>query len=130
VGPRIEDRHIVARVLIRTVERSVGNDRRIARVLGDQIVDKDLFRAPLPRRDDDVAALNQRDCACNIDPPASSYITPAAEAGPYRGENSGPGRAIAESLAPKPELENKLRLEDLICPCRFSHQHPHLNYRN
>jgi hypothetical protein len=27
---------------------------------------------------------------------------------PYRGENSGPGRTIAESLTPIPELENSL----------------------
>ena len=26
--------------------------------------------------------------------------------GPYRGENSGPGRTIVESLTPTPELEN------------------------
>src|SRR5262249_34303789 len=39
--------------------------------------------------------LNQRDCACNcacnIDPPASSYAI-MRRAGPYRGENSGPGK--------------------------------------
>src|SRR6266480_4993469 len=37
------------------------------------------------------ASLNQRDCACNIDPPASSYAI-MRRAGPYRGENSGPGK--------------------------------------
>ena len=38
-----------------------------------------------------MRALNQRDCACNIDPPASSYVI-MRRAGPYRGENSGPGK--------------------------------------
>ena len=38
-----------------------------------------------------LRALNQRDCACNIDPPASSYAI-MRRAGPYRGENSGPGK--------------------------------------
>src|SRR5262249_10557728 len=40
---------------------------------------------------DFLRALNQRDCACNIDPPASSYAI-MRRAGPYRGENSGPGK--------------------------------------
>jgi hypothetical protein len=51
-----------------------------------------------------LRALNQRDCACNIDPPASSYAI-MRRAGPYRGENSvGPTRMIAESLTPKPGI--------------------------
>jgi hypothetical protein len=33
----------------------------------------------------------KRDCACNIDPPAPSYAI-MRRAGPYRGENSGPGK--------------------------------------
>src|SRR2546423_170136 len=37
------------------------------------------------------ASSHQRDCACNIDPPASSYAI-MRRAGPYRGENSGPGK--------------------------------------
>ena len=43
------------------------------------------------RSPDFLRALNQRDCACNIDPPASSYAI-MRRAGPYRGENSGPGK--------------------------------------
>src|SRR5262249_9324540 len=47
------------------------------------------------RSPDFLRALNQRDCACNcacnIDPPASSYAL-MRRAGPYRGENSGPGK--------------------------------------
>src|SRR5262249_24884437 len=36
-------------------------------------------------------ASSQGDCACNIDPPASSYAI-TRRAGPYRGENSRPGK--------------------------------------
>src|SRR5438094_9389714 len=43
------------------------------------------------RSPDFLRALNQRDCACNIDPPASSYAI-MRRARPYRGENSGPGK--------------------------------------
>src|SRR5262245_31779951 len=43
------------------------------------------------RSPDFLRALNQRDCACNIDPPASSYAI-MRRAGPYRGENSEPGK--------------------------------------
>ena len=43
------------------------------------------------RSPDFLRALNQRDCACNIDLPASSYAI-MRRAGPYRGENSGPGK--------------------------------------
>jgi hypothetical protein len=43
------------------------------------------------RSPDFLRALNQRDCACNIDPPASSYAI-MRRAGPYRGENSGSGK--------------------------------------
>src|SRR5262249_26875959 len=52
---RVEDRYLVARVLSRTVEGTVGIDGRIAPVRRDQVVGKLLLRAPLPRRDDDVA---------------------------------------------------------------------------
>jgi Transposase IS116/IS110/IS902 family len=38
-----------------------------------------------------ASSLGQRDCACNIDPPASSYAI-MRRASPYRGENSGPGK--------------------------------------
>src|ERR1700750_3329004 len=41
------------------------------------------------RSPDFLPALNQRDCACNIDPAASSYAI-MRRAGPYSGENSGP----------------------------------------
>src|SRR2546430_910229 len=37
------------------------------------------------------ASSHERDCACNIDPPASSYAI-MRRARPYRGENSGPGK--------------------------------------
>ena len=43
------------------------------------------------RSPDFLRALNQGDCACNIDPPASSYAI-MRRASPYRGENSGPGK--------------------------------------
>src|SRR6516162_3042995 len=43
------------------------------------------------KKPDFLRALNQRDCACNIDPSASSYAI-MRRAGPYRGENSGPGK--------------------------------------
>jgi transposase len=43
------------------------------------------------RSPDFLRALNRRDCACNIDPPASSYAI-MRRASPYRGENSGPGK--------------------------------------
>jgi hypothetical protein len=52
---RIEDRHLVARVLGRAIERSVGVDGGIAPVRGDEIVDELLLGPPLPGRDDDVA---------------------------------------------------------------------------
>jgi hypothetical protein len=43
------------------------------------------------RSPDFLRALNQRDCACNIDPPTSSYAI-MQRACPYCGENSGPGK--------------------------------------
>ena len=43
------------------------------------------------RSPDFLRALNQRDRACNIDPPTSSYAI-MRRASPYRGENSGPGK--------------------------------------
>jgi hypothetical protein len=39
------------------------------------------------RSPDFLRALNQRDCACNIDPPAPSYAIMRRA-----GENSGPGK--------------------------------------
>src|SRR5262245_4158594 len=44
-----------------------------------------------------LCELSQRDCASNIDPPASSYAI-MRRAGPYRGENSGPGKDDREEL--------------------------------
>jgi hypothetical protein len=44
---------------------------------------------------------NQRDCACNIDPLASSYAI-MRRAGPYRGENSGPGNDNRGELDTEP----------------------------
>jgi hypothetical protein len=38
-----------------------------------------------------LASARKGDRACNIDPPASSYAI-MRRAGPYRGENSGPGK--------------------------------------
>jgi hypothetical protein len=43
------------------------------------------------RSSDFLRALDRRDRACNIDPPASSYAI-MRRARPYRGENTGPGR--------------------------------------
>src|SRR5258706_2719417 len=60
------------------------------------------------RSPDFLRALNQRDCACNIDPPASSYAI-MRRAGPYRGENSGPGKDVAERLTPKPGIREQNR---------------------
>src|SRR5262245_4790490 len=56
------------------------------------------------RSPDFLRALNRRDCACNIDPPASSYAI-MRRAGPYRGENSGPGKDD------RGELDTKTRNE-------------------
>jgi len=39
----------------------------------------------------------QRDRACNIDPPPSSYAI-MRRACPYRGENSGPGKDVRGEL--------------------------------
>ena len=44
-----------------------------------------------------MRALNQRDRACKIDPPASSYAI-MRRARPYRGENSGPGKDVRGEL--------------------------------
>jgi len=54
---------------------------------------------------DFLQTLNQRDCACNIDPPAASYVI-MRRAGLYRGENSGPGSRRAWHWSPA--LENKI----------------------
>jgi len=54
------------------------------------------------------ASSQSEDCACNIDPPASSYAI-MRRAGPYRGENTGPARMIAESLTPKPGIREHNR---------------------
>src|SRR3989442_13680153 len=51
----IEDRHVVARVFIRAIERTVSIDGRMAPVRRDQVVNKGLLCTPLPRGDDDVA---------------------------------------------------------------------------
>jgi len=59
------------------------------------------------RSPDFLRALNQRDCACNIDPPASSYAI-MRRAGPYRGENPVPGKDVRGELTPRPELENSI----------------------
>jgi hypothetical protein len=45
-----------------------------------------------------LRALNQRDRACNIDPPASSYAI-MRRVRHYRGENSGPGKDVRGELA-------------------------------
>src|SRR5215831_8853940 len=52
------------------------------------------------RSPDFLQTLNQRDCACNIDPPASSYAI-MRRACPYRGENNGPGKDIHGELGQK-----------------------------
>ena len=55
VALRIEDRHVVGRVLRRTVERAVGIHGRVAPVRRDQIVQIALLGAPFPGRNHDVA---------------------------------------------------------------------------
>jgi hypothetical protein len=66
------------------------------------------------RSPDFLQALNQRDCACNcacnIDPPASSYAI-MRRAGPYRGENSGPGKDD------RGELDTETRHRDAFAFC-------------
>ena len=51
----------------------------------------------LVRSSDSLRALKQRDRACNIDPPPSSYAI-MRRACPYRGENSGPGKDVRGEL--------------------------------
>ncbi len=54
----------------------------------------------------------------NIDPPTS--LTPSCGGPrPYRGENSGSGRRIKESLTSGPELENSLSQERLFIGTQF-----------
>jgi hypothetical protein len=55
-----------------------------------------------------LRALNQRDYACNIDPPVSSYAI-MRRAGPYRGENSGPGKDVRGELDPTPGIRERAR---------------------
>ena len=50
------------------------------------------------RSSDSLRALKQRDRAFNIDPPTSSYAI-MRRARPYRGENSGPGKAAGREGA-------------------------------
>jgi hypothetical protein len=55
-----------------------------------------------------LRALNQRDRACNIDPPASSYaITWTAR--PTAERTVGPARMFAESLTPIPGIREHNR---------------------
>src|SRR5436309_11814419 len=73
------------------------------------------------RSPDFLRALNQRDCACNIDPPASSYAI-MRRAGPYRGENSGPGkddRGELDIVEPRPS-EIWLKRSDIWLVRRLS----------
>jgi hypothetical protein len=51
----------------------------------------------LVRSSDCSQALKQRDRACNIDPPPSSYAI-MRRACPYRGENSGTGKDVRGEL--------------------------------
>jgi len=79
------------------------------------------------RSPDFLRVLNQRDCACNIDPPASSYAI-MRRAGPYRGENSGPGKEALASTAegaPVCRAPNALRASH----CRLQHTRPHASPR-
>gem|GEM_PF-870079 len=54
------------------------------------------------------ASSHQRDCACNIDPPASSYAI-MRRASPYRGENPGPGEDVEGELEPRPGIREQPR---------------------
>src|SRR5215831_16724570 len=60
------------------------------------------------RSPDFLRALNQRDCACNIDPPASSYAI-MRRAHPYRGENPVPGKDARGELDPTPGIREQPR---------------------
>src|SRR5437667_3442491 len=59
------------------------------------------------RSADFLRALNQRDGACKIDPPASSYGI-MRRARRYRGENSGPGKDD------RGELDTETRNGDVV----------------
>src|SRR5919204_5541883 len=83
-----------------TEPSSTGRRRRLPRneQYRDQRVSRGTPGKDVPagtmavvRSPDFLRALKQRDCACNIDPPASSYAI-MRRASPYRGENSGPGK--------------------------------------
>src|SRR5215472_7093395 len=82
-----------------TKPSSTGRRRRLPRNQHNEITGfratagKDVPAGTMAvvRSPDFLRALYQRDCACNIDPPASSYAI-MRRAGPYRGENSGPGK--------------------------------------
>src|SRR5262245_51133844 len=72
------------------------------------------------RSPDFLRVLNQRDCACNIDPPASSYAI-MRRVRPYRGENNGPGKDIHGELDPTPGIREQagpsaMSAECPVCP--------------
>src|SRR5260370_28684307 len=80
------------------------------------------------RSPDFLRGLNQRDCACNIDPPASSYAIMRREAATAE-RTVGPARMIAESLTPKPGIREQYRHKADIPGCllfvRFRGQSGH-----
>jgi hypothetical protein len=55
----------------------------------------------------DVSAMLERaKRASHVDPPASSYAI-MRRAGPYRGENPGPGKYVEGELEPRPGIREQ-----------------------
>jgi hypothetical protein len=55
----------------------------------------------------DVSAMLERaKRASHVDPPASSYAI-MRRAGPYRGENPGPGKDVEGELEPRPGIREQ-----------------------
>jgi hypothetical protein len=103
--------HVDRRNRVQLVEEAGCRVARIRRSQGSRTtagLDVSAGTVAVVRSPDFLRALTQRDRACNIDPPASSYAI-MRRARPYRGENSGPGKDFAESLTPRPEIREHNR---------------------
>src|SRR5262245_8255718 len=86
--------HVDRRNRVQLLEEGGCGVTRITRSQGSRSTarkDVPAGTVAVVRSPDFLRALNRRDCACNIDPPASSYAI-MRRASPYRGENSGPGK--------------------------------------
>src|SRR4029453_2152459 len=85
----------------------------------------------LPRHQSNCPPVNRPEhptAIVNIDPPASSYAI-MRRAGPYRGENSGPGKDIKGELDPNPRIrEQNLPQTDIATPCSGLRFHRHDRY--